>query len=379
MSITINGSPVALPDDPRVSLLDLLREHPASVRRQEGLQPGRLRRVHRAGRRRARAVVPGAGRAVRGPLGHHRRRARAARRAAPPAAGLRRTRRLPVRLLHAGPDLLGGGHGATSCARAFPATSRATSGRRPSRSARDELRERMSGNVCRCGAYNGIVAAICRDLRRGAHMNPFTYVRAQDAADACNAAARPGAKYLGGGTNLVDLMRETIEHPVALVDVTGLSRDIEEQRRRQPADRRGRRATRRWPRTMPCARATRCWPGPSRPARRRRSATWRPSAATCCSARAAPISTTTRARAATSAARGRGATPPKASTAITPSWAPRRAALPRIRRTCAWRSPRSARWCTCAMRAANARCRSPTCIACPRTVPRSRRCSSPAS
>ena len=25
---------------------------------------------------------------------------------------------------------------------------------------RDELRERMSGNLCRCGAYNGIVAAI---------------------------------------------------------------------------------------------------------------------------------------------------------------------------------------------------------------------------
>jgi xanthine dehydrogenase YagT iron-sulfur-binding subunit len=25
---------------------------------------------------------------------------------------------------------------------------------------RDELRERMSGNVCRCGAYNGIVDAV---------------------------------------------------------------------------------------------------------------------------------------------------------------------------------------------------------------------------
>jgi xanthine dehydrogenase YagT iron-sulfur-binding subunit len=24
----------------------------------------------------------------------------------------------------------------------------------------DELRERMSGNLCRCGAYNGIVSAI---------------------------------------------------------------------------------------------------------------------------------------------------------------------------------------------------------------------------
>ena len=36
------------------------------------------------------------------------------------------------------------------------------------------------------------------------------------------------AKYLGGGTNLVDLMRETVESPAALVDVTGLSAEIEE-------------------------------------------------------------------------------------------------------------------------------------------------------
>jgi xanthine dehydrogenase YagT iron-sulfur-binding subunit len=28
----------------------------------------------------------------------------------------------------------------------------------------DELRERMSGNLCRCGAYNGIVAAIAETL-----------------------------------------------------------------------------------------------------------------------------------------------------------------------------------------------------------------------
>jgi xanthine dehydrogenase YagT iron-sulfur-binding subunit len=28
----------------------------------------------------------------------------------------------------------------------------------------DELRERMSGNLCRCGAYNGIVAAIAENF-----------------------------------------------------------------------------------------------------------------------------------------------------------------------------------------------------------------------
>ncbi|MGJ7611599.1 MULTISPECIES: FAD binding domain-containing protein [unclassified Variovorax] len=60
-------------------------------------------------------------------------------------------------------------------------------------------------------------------------MTPFTYARAQDAGDALRLGSQPGAKYLGGGTNLVDLMRETIERPIALVDVTDLSRDIEER------------------------------------------------------------------------------------------------------------------------------------------------------
>ncbi|WP_434389898.1 2Fe-2S iron-sulfur cluster-binding protein [Melittangium boletus] len=32
----------------------------------------------------------------------------------------------------------------------------------------DELRERMSGNLCRCGAYNGIVAAIAETYGEGA-------------------------------------------------------------------------------------------------------------------------------------------------------------------------------------------------------------------
>ena len=59
-------------------------------------------------------------------------------------------------------------------------------------------------------------------------MMPFTYQRARDPADAVQRACAPGARYLGGGTNLVDLMRETLEHPEILVDVTGLSTAIEE-------------------------------------------------------------------------------------------------------------------------------------------------------
>ena len=60
-------------------------------------------------------------------------------------------------------------------------------------------------------------------------MIPFTYARAADDADALRQGAANGAKYLGGGTNLVDLMRETVERPDALIDVTGLSSLIEER------------------------------------------------------------------------------------------------------------------------------------------------------
>ncbi len=59
-------------------------------------------------------------------------------------------------------------------------------------------------------------------------MTPFSFARATDAAEATRLAATTGARYLGGGTNLVDLMRETIERPASLVDVTGLSSAIEE-------------------------------------------------------------------------------------------------------------------------------------------------------
>ena len=59
-------------------------------------------------------------------------------------------------------------------------------------------------------------------------MKPFTYARAGDVAEAVRLGAA-GGRYLGGGTNLVDLMRETVEQPAALVDVTGLSSDIEER------------------------------------------------------------------------------------------------------------------------------------------------------
>jgi xanthine dehydrogenase YagS FAD-binding subunit len=54
-------------------------------------------------------------------------------------------------------------------------------------------------------------------------MRPFKYVRAADPSAASQAvAANPQAKFLAGGTNLLDLMKEDVERPDELVDVTRL-------------------------------------------------------------------------------------------------------------------------------------------------------------
>jgi xanthine dehydrogenase YagS FAD-binding subunit len=54
-------------------------------------------------------------------------------------------------------------------------------------------------------------------------MKPFTYERATDVAGALRAfARRPNAKFLAGGTNLIDLMKVRVETPAHLVDVNHL-------------------------------------------------------------------------------------------------------------------------------------------------------------
>jgi len=57
-------------------------------------------------------------------------------------------------------------------------------------------------------------------------MNPFRYERANDAAGAVAAhGAAAAAAYLGGGTNLVDLMKLRVARPETLVDVARLAHD----------------------------------------------------------------------------------------------------------------------------------------------------------
>ena len=125
-------------------------------------------------------------------------------------------------------------------------------------------------------------------------MKPFTYERASSPAEAAAAAARTqGAKFIAGGTNLLDLMK--------LADRDADASDRRERPRRSTRSSRRRRAacaSARWcatpisPPTSACGATTacsraRCWPAP-----RASCATRRRPRATCCSARAAPISTT---------------------------------------------------------------------------------------
>src|SRR6201987_2379275 len=57
----------------------------------------------------------------------------------------------------------------------------------------------------------------------GAIMINFQYSRANNVADAVRQmAADPSAKFIAGGTNLIDLMKEDVERPTRLIDISRL-------------------------------------------------------------------------------------------------------------------------------------------------------------
>ena len=54
-------------------------------------------------------------------------------------------------------------------------------------------------------------------------MNPFAYTRASDVPQAvADVATKPHAKFLGGGTNLIDLMKMGVETPESVIDINRL-------------------------------------------------------------------------------------------------------------------------------------------------------------
>jgi xanthine dehydrogenase YagS FAD-binding subunit len=54
-------------------------------------------------------------------------------------------------------------------------------------------------------------------------MIDFDYVKARDVSDALSRITQdPAAKFIAGGTNLIDLMKENVARPTRLIDITGL-------------------------------------------------------------------------------------------------------------------------------------------------------------
>jgi xanthine dehydrogenase YagS FAD-binding subunit len=63
-------------------------------------------------------------------------------------------------------------------------------------------------------------------------MNNFAYARARDVADAVRQiAADPAARFIAGGTNIIDLMKENVTRPSRLIDITHLPLDKVEDTR----------------------------------------------------------------------------------------------------------------------------------------------------
>jgi xanthine dehydrogenase YagS FAD-binding subunit len=56
-------------------------------------------------------------------------------------------------------------------------------------------------------------------------MQSFFYDRATDPAHALRLGQQAGARFLGGGTNLLDLVKGDVEHPMRLVDLTRIGLD----------------------------------------------------------------------------------------------------------------------------------------------------------
>ena len=173
-------------------------------------------------------------------------------------------------------------------------------------------------------------------------MENFAYERATSVADALRLAQQPGAAFVAGGTNLLDLMKGGVARPTLLVDVTRLPLAAVGACRRRPAHRRD---------------------GPQQRSRRRSAgAPARPLLSQALLAGASPqlrnmatvggnLLQRTRCHyfddtafdACNKRRPARAARRSTAATASMPSSAPARSAWRRTRWTCAWRSPAARR------------------------------------
>ena len=169
-----------------------------------------------------------------------------------------------------------------------------------------DIREFMSGNICRCGAYPNIVAAIREVAARAGRKRRCGHLSTSGPAGSARRSRRspliPAAAFLAGGTTQVDLMRGRRARPASGWSTFPTCRCVASPRR-GPL-RVGALTTMEELAADPTVRqrlplsARRCWPVP-RPS----CATWRRSAGTCCSGPGAGTSATQLSRRATSGTR----------------------------------------------------------------------------
>ncbi len=163
MPITINGSPQSVPDDPRVSLLDLLREHLHLTGTKKGCNQGAcgactvlvdgnriLSCLALAVQYEGRAVTTIEGLSEGGQL-------HVLQQAFIEHDGFQCGYCTPGQICSA----LGM---AAELERGVPSNVTADLAADAIAGSREELAERMSGNLCRCGAHNGIIDAIAAAL-----------------------------------------------------------------------------------------------------------------------------------------------------------------------------------------------------------------------
>ena len=167
MSLIVNGRSVDAPADPRVSLLDLLREHLHLFGTKKGCNQGAcgactvivdgervLSCLTLAVQADGREVTTIEGLAADGAL--H-----------PLQAGFIEHDGFQCGYCTPG-QICSGIALASEIARGIPSHVTADLSADTMTPTREEIQERMSGNLCRCGAHNGIVAAITEHLEREA-------------------------------------------------------------------------------------------------------------------------------------------------------------------------------------------------------------------
>ena len=168
VTVNVNDRDHQLALDVRTTLLDVLREHLGLTGTKKGCDHGQCGActVLIDGRRVLSCLTLAA--AAAGPRGHDDRRAGGQRRAASDAAGLHRHDAFQCGYCTPGQIM-----SAVACVNEGHADNDA------------DIREYMSGNLCRCAAYPNIVAAVKQaqagdeDGKQGLAMRAFAYERAQ--------------------------------------------------------------------------------------------------------------------------------------------------------------------------------------------------------